>query len=39
MRKLVGAIFADFRYDNVFVYHNGVESYYVGRGVRCSIRF
>ncbi|MPQ31192.1 DUF4256 domain-containing protein [Clostridium estertheticum] len=38
IRKLGGAIFADFRYDNVFVYHNGVESYYGGRGVRCSIR-
>ncbi len=33
IRKLGGAIFADFRYGNVFVYHNGVESYYGARGV------
>jgi hypothetical protein len=38
IRKLGGAIFADFRYGNVFVYHNGAESYYGGRGVRCSLR-
>jgi hypothetical protein len=34
IRKLGGAIFADFRYGTVFVYHNGAESYYVGRGFR-----
>jgi len=32
IRKLGGAIFADFRYGNVFVYHNGAESYYGARG-------
>ncbi len=34
IRKLSGAIFADFRYGTVFVYHNGAESYYAGRGFR-----
>lgn len=34
IRKLGGAIFADFRYDHVFVYHNGAESYYAARGFR-----
>lgn len=34
IRKLGGAIFADFRYDTVFVYHNGVQSYYAARGFR-----
>jgi hypothetical protein len=34
IRKLGGAIFADFRYGNVFVYHNGAESYYDARGFR-----
>ncbi|WP_238882899.1 DUF4256 domain-containing protein [Clostridium sp. YIM B02551] len=38
IRKLGGAIFTDFRYDNVFVYHNGAESYYGSRGFRGSIR-
>ena len=38
IRKLGGAIFADFRYGNVFVYHNGAESYYGARGFRGSIR-
>jgi hypothetical protein len=38
IRKLGGAIFADFRYDTVFVYHNGAESYYGARGVRGSLR-
>lgn len=37
IRKLGGAIFADFRYGNVFVYHNGAESYYGVRGFRGSI--
>src|SRR5687767_12139298 len=31
IRKLGGAIFADFRYDHVFVYHNGAQSYYAAR--------
>lgn len=34
IRKLGGAIFADRRYDTVFVYHNGAESYYAARGFR-----
>lgn len=34
IRKLGGAIFADRRYDHVFVYHNGAESYYASRGFR-----
>jgi hypothetical protein len=34
IRKLGGAIFADRRYDHVFVYHNGADSYYGGRGFR-----
>ena len=34
IRKLGGAIFGDFRYGNVFVYHNGAESYYAARGFR-----
>ncbi|SHF82194.1 Protein of unknown function [Flavobacterium fluvii] len=34
IRKLGGAIFSDFRYGNVFVYHNGAESYYAARGFR-----
>ena len=38
IRKLGGAIFADFRYGNVFIYHNGAESYYGGRGFRGSLR-
>ena len=38
IRKLGGAIFADFRYGNVFVYHNGAGSYYAGRGFRGSLR-
>ena len=38
IRKLGGAIFADFRYDNVFVYHNGAESYYAARGFRGSLK-
>ncbi|MCB8918733.1 MAG: DUF4256 domain-containing protein [Ardenticatenaceae bacterium] len=38
IRKLGGAIFADFRYDHVFVYHNGAESYYAARGFRGSLR-
>lgn len=38
IRKLGGAIFADFRYGNVFVYHNGAESYYGVRGFRGLLR-
>jgi hypothetical protein len=38
IRKLGGAIFADFRYNHVFVYHNGAESYYASRGFRGSLR-
>jgi hypothetical protein len=38
IRKLGGAIFADRRYDHVFVYHNGAESYYGARGFRGSLR-
>ncbi len=38
IRKLGGAIFADFRYGNVFVYHNGADSYYAPRGFRGSLR-
>lgn len=34
IRKLGGAIFADRRYNTVFVYHNGAESYYAARGFR-----
>ena len=38
IRKLGGALFADFRYGTVFVYHNGAESYYAARGFRGSLR-
>jgi hypothetical protein len=38
IRKLGGAIFADRRYDHVFVYHNGADSYYGSRGFRGSLR-
>lgn len=38
IRNLGGAIFADFRYGTVFVYHNGAESYYAARGFRASLR-
>lgn len=34
IRKLGGALFCDRRYDNVFVYHNGAQSYYAARGFR-----
>ncbi|MDI9320942.1 MAG: DUF4256 domain-containing protein [Phycisphaerales bacterium] len=37
IRKLGGAIFADFRFGRVFVYHNGAESYYAARGFRASL--
>jgi hypothetical protein len=38
VRKLGGALFCDRRYDTVFVYHNGAESYYAGRAFRGSLR-
>ncbi|MDE3182429.1 MAG: DUF4256 domain-containing protein [Bacteroidota bacterium] len=38
IRKLGGALFCDRRYDTVFVYHNGAESYYAARGFRASLR-
>ena len=38
IRKLGGALFCDRRYETVFVYHNGAESYYAARGFRCSLR-
>ena len=37
-RKLGGALFCDRRYNTVFVYHNGAESYYAARGFRGSLR-
>ena len=37
IRKLGGAIFCDFRYGKVFVYHNGADSYYAARGFRGSL--
>lgn len=38
IRKLGGAIFCDKRYNTVFVYHNGAESYYAARGFRGLLR-
>lgn len=38
IRKLGGALFCDRRYDTVFVYHNGADSYYAARGFRGSVR-
>lgn len=38
IRKLGGALFADFRYGTVFVYHNGAQSYYAARGFRGLLR-
>jgi hypothetical protein len=38
IRKLGGALFGDFRYGNVFVYHNGAQWYYAARGFRGSLR-
>src|SRR5690242_21414505 len=37
IRKLGGALFCDRRYDHVFVYHNGADSYYAARGFRASL--
>ncbi|RYJ43175.1 DUF4256 domain-containing protein [Flavobacterium beibuense] len=38
IRKLGGAVFCDRRYDIVFLYHNGAESYYAARGFRGSLK-
>ena len=38
IRKLGGAFFCDFRYNTVFVYHNGADSYYESRGFRGTLR-
>ncbi|MES2763216.1 MAG: DUF4256 domain-containing protein [Bacteroidota bacterium] len=38
IRKLKGALFCDRRYNTVFLYHNGAESYYAARGFRGSLR-
>ena len=38
IRKLGGAVFCDRRYDTVFMYHNGAESYYAARGFRGSLK-
>jgi hypothetical protein len=38
IRKLGGAVFCDRRYDHVFLYHNGAESYYAARAFRGSLR-
>ncbi|MFD1257044.1 DUF4256 domain-containing protein [Mucilaginibacter terrae] len=39
IRKLGGSIFADYRYGQVFVYHNGASSYYAVRGFRSCLKF
>lgn len=38
IRQLGGAIFGDFRYNTIFIYHNGADSYYATRGFRGSLR-
>ena len=38
VRALGGALFCDRRFGRVFTYHNGVQSYYTGRGFRCALR-
>ena len=38
IRKLDGALFGDFRYGHVFIYHNGASSYYAARGFRAGLR-
>lgn len=38
MRQLGGALFGDYRFDRLFFYHNGAESYYSSRGFRCLLR-
>ena len=37
IRKLGGAVFADFRYNTIFIYHNGAESYYASRAFRGTL--
>jgi hypothetical protein len=38
IRRLGGALFGDRRYDTVFIYHNGADSYYAARGFRGLIK-
>jgi hypothetical protein len=38
VRKLGGAIYGDRRYNRVFIGHNGADSYYSGRGIRCWVK-
>lgn len=38
IRKLGGALFCDRRYGEVFLYHNGAQSYYAARGFRCVVK-
>jgi hypothetical protein len=38
IRKHGGALFGDFRYEHVFIYHNGAQSYYAARGFRASLK-
>lgn len=38
IRALGGALFADFRFEHVFIYHNGAESYYAARGFRGMLK-
>lgn len=38
VRKLGGALFCDRRYDTIFTYHNGAESYYAARAFRCALK-
>lgn len=38
IRKLGGAIFGDYRYATIFIYHNGAESYYAARGFRGALK-
>lgn len=38
VRDLGGAIFGDYRFGRLFIYHNGAESYYAARGFRCVLR-
>ncbi|MBN1320977.1 MAG: DUF4256 domain-containing protein [Thermoleophilia bacterium] len=38
IRSRGGAIFGDYRYGTVFIYHNGADSYYAARGFRCVLR-
>ena len=38
IRGLGGAIFGDYRFGTVWVYHNGADSYYAARGFRCALR-